>query len=91
MSEDNRPITTSSRSLGKVLPEAAILGLILIVFVLLFSFIISGGSHPDFSEGIFGKYNPQMYASLFLAGGALHLLFEYMGWNAMFCKMASYY
>lgn len=79
------------RPIQYVLPEALIVGLLLIVFVVAVSYIISKGTYPDFSQGIFSQHYPQMYASLLLAGSLFHLVFEYTGGNAAFCKYAKFY
>lgn len=87
----NTTISKDTRPLEKVLPEALIVGLLLIIFVIICSYVVSAGTYPDFSKGVFADHYPSMYISLLLAGGLFHLTAEYTGANSWFCKNAKYY
>lgn len=54
--------------------RAGKIGVILTVIIVLLSYVISGGSHPDFSDGVFSDINMKMYATTFLSGAAISLL-----------------
>lgn len=63
--------------------EAFVIGLIVAVFGILYSKLISKGNHPRLDS----PYLISMLMVLFLTGATIHLLFEWVGANEQFCRM----
>lgn len=71
-----------TRSVTTVLKEAIIVGILTAIVGIIFSKIMTKGSHPRLDS----PYLISMIVCLILTGMAIHIGFEYTGLNHKFCE-----